>query len=395
VQRVIDLAEDVDGFFAASSVERVPVVAAIEAAVRGFTQLRRAGSPANGRTSTAPDFRQPPPELPIELTSETLAGYLQERNIVGRDENVEVEELGGGVSNVILGWRCADRHGVVKQSRPRLRVEEEWFSDVRRILNERDAIALLASRLPPGSVPRLTFSDDRALAFGMDAAPEGAVLWKPLLLEGQLDAERARQAGRLLRRIHDCTRHDPVVEARFTAQPLLDQNRLDPWYRAAARAHPDVEDVIEYAVERLLTITRVLVHGDFVPKNIFLLDGDLLLLDYEVVHYGNPGYDVATFVNHMLLKGFRSVEHRAGFHALAAAFWAAYSDGLEVGELELVQQEALLQLGALMLARVDGKSKVEYLVGAPGADDARELGRWLLRHRPSSMSAVFRQFTAV
>jgi len=90
-----------------------------------------------------------------------------------------------------------------------------------------------------------------------------------------------------------------------------------------------------------------------------------------------------------------SVEHREGFHALAADFWEAYGDGLEVGELELVEQEALLQLGALMLARVDGKSKVEYLVGAPGADDAREFGRWLLRDRPASVSAAFRRFTAV
>nr|MBA2371311.1 phosphotransferase [Chloroflexota bacterium] len=305
--------------------------------------------------------------------------------------SVEVDELGGGLSNVILRWRCADRRGVVKQSRPRLRVEEEWFSDVRRILNERDAIALLATQLPPGSVPNLTFSDDDALVFGMDTAPEGAILWKPLLLDGRLDLERARQAGHLLRCIHDCTRDDPAVEARFVARPLLDQNRLDPWYRAAAQVHPDVAEAIEYAIERLLTVTRVLVHGDFVPKNVFLLDGGLLLLDYEVVHYGNPGYDVATFVNHMLLKGFRAVEHREGFRALAVAFWEAYCDGLEAGERELVEQEALLQLGALMLARVDGKSKVEYLVGTPGADDARELGRWLLRTRPASISAVFRR----
>jgi len=228
----------------------------------------------------------------------------------------------------------------------------------------------------------------------MEAAPEGAVLWRPLLLEGRLDVERARQAGRLLRCIHDCTRDDPAAEARFVARPLLDQNRLDPWYRAAARAHPDVEAVIEYAIERLLTVTRVLVHGDFVPKNIILLDGGLLLLDYEVVHYGNPGYDVATFVNHMLLKGFRGIEHREGFQALAAAFWGAYRDGPDDGELELVEQEALLQLGALMLARVDGKSKVEYLVGTSGADEARAFGRWLLRDRPASLSAVFRSFSA-
>jgi predicted TIM-barrel enzyme/aminoglycoside phosphotransferase (APT) family kinase protein len=392
VQRVLDHVDGVHGFFAASSVERLPVIAAIESTARGFTHLRHSGPTQSDTRRSAPDFREPPPLLPIELTTETLAGYLREREIVGRDETVDVEELGGGLSNVILAWHSTDHQGVVKQSRPQLRVEDEWLSDVRRVLNERDAIELLAMRLPAGSVPNVTFSDDEALAFGMDPAPATATLWRPLLLAGHLDPERARQAGRLLWSIHDCTRDDPVVEARFVARPLLDQNRLDPWYRAAARANPDVHDAIESAGERLVAVSRVLVHGDFVPKNIFLVDGGLLLLDYEVAHYGNPGYDVATFVNHMLLKGFRSAEHREGFRALAAAFWDAYRERLEPEELELVEQEALLQLGALMLARVDGKSKVEYLVASPGADEARAFGRWLLRARPASLATVFHRY---
>lgn len=274
----------------------------------------------------------------------------------------------------------------------RLRVEEEWLADVRRILNERDAIALLAERLPAGCVPTLAFSDDEALAFGMRPAPDNAPLWRPLLLEGHLEPARARQAGRLLRLIHDATRDDPAVAERFKPHPLLDQNRLDPWYRAAARAHPDLGDAIEYAIERLLNVSRVLVHGDFVPKNMFLLDDGLLLLDFEVVHFGNPGYDVATFINHMLLKGLRGPEHRRGFVELAETFWSAYADGLAEKELELAEQEALLQLGALMLARVDGKSKVEYLVDQPGAAEARKLGRHLLRTRPNSLTAVFHAY---
>lgn len=391
VRRLLELTEGVHGFIAASSVERLPVSAAVEEAARSFTRLR--GPRPNGLPlSDPPDFRQPPPELPYELTPESLPDYLREKGIVGNTERVEVEELGGGLSNVVLGWRCADRGGVVKQSRPQLRVEEEWLADVRRVLNERDAIALLAARLPPGSVPSLTFSDEDALAFGMELAPKGALLWRPLLLDGQLDDERARQAGRLLRRIHDCTRDDAAVAARFIARPLLDQNRLEPWYRAAARKHPDIADTIEYAIERLLTVTRVLVHGDFVPKNVFLLDEGILLLDYEVVHYGNPGYDVATFINHMLLKGFREGADRGGFERLAETFWEAYSDGLAAGERELAEQEALLQLGVLMLARVDGKSKVEYLVGSAGADNARMFARWLLRTRPGSLQAVHRSY---
>jgi 5-methylthioribose kinase len=393
VRHILDAATNVHGFFAASSVERLPVRAAIRDAVEGFTGIRLRGRNAPDETP-APNFLEPPPTLPLELSTETLPSYLRRTGIVGSEEPVDVEELGGGISNVILRWRTADRVGVVKQSRPRLRVAGEWLSDVRRVLNERDAIALLSARLPACSIPTVTFSDDEMLAFGMISAPDDAVLWKPELMAGRYDFDRARQAGLLLRSLHDATRDDPVAARRFVARPLLDQNRLDPWYRAAAAVHEDLRDVFEYAIERLISVRRVLVHGDFVPKNIFLLRDGLLLLDYEVVHFGNPGYDVATFVNHMLLKGFRHPSLRRPFCRLAELFWDAYVGGLERAELELVGEESLLQLGALMLARVDGKSKVEYLVGSPGADDARAFGRWLLRSRPASLAEVFGNYMA-
>lgn len=389
VRQILELTPETHGFFAASSLERLPVFAAIESAARSFMGTRESEAV---RRRAAPDFSTPPPALPVELSSVNLADYLRAHKLVGSSADVEVEELVGGLSNVVLRWRCDGLEGVVKQARPRLRVEEEWLLDVRRVLNERDAIATLGSRLPPGRVPVVTFTDEDTLVFGMTAVPTDAALWKPELLAGRLDLERARQAGALLRQIHDCTRDDPELALRFDARPLLDQSRLDPWYRAAARAHPDLEPVIEYAIERLVTVARVLVHGDFVPKNIFLVDDGLILLDYEVAHFGNPGYDVATFVNHMLLKGFGLPAHRSGFSAMAEAMWDAYGEGLPTEEVEFAEQEALLQLGALMLARVDGKSKVEYLVDHPGMQEARAFGRWLLRARPASLGAALRAY---
>lgn len=394
VQQVLARVEGLHGFFAASSVERIPVQAAVADAARAFTSLRRAGGDGARAARAVPDFNQPPPVLPVELTPITLPAYLRARELVREGDEVQVQELGGGLSNVILGWRCGDQVGVVKQSRPRLRVAEEWLSDVRRAINEHDAIELLAGRLANGCVPTLTFRDEEALAFGMEPAPADALLWKPELLAGRIDPERARQAGTLLRSIHDATRDDPIAARRFVARPLLDQNRLDPWYRFAARSHPDLVDVFEYAIERLLVVRRVLVHGDFVPKNMFLLDNGLLLLDYEVAHYGNPGYDVATFVNHMLLKGFHLPDHGDEFAAMAQTMWTVYQDGLDTDERALVEQEALLQLGCLMLARVDGKSKVEYLAGTPEADLARGFGRSILRERPSTLDEVLVRFTS-
>jgi predicted TIM-barrel enzyme/aminoglycoside phosphotransferase (APT) family kinase protein len=391
VAQILELSQSADGFIAGSSIERFPIEAAVESATRRFALLRSRPNTVD-QSTPAPDFSEPPPKLPIELDTQTLPDYLRERDIVLAHDDIHVEELGGGVSNVVLRWRTTDRCGVVKQSRPRLRVRDEWLSDVRRVLNERDAIAYLADRLPAGTVPSLTFSDDTCLVLGMECAPEDALVWKPLLLSGQLEPERARHAGELLSQIHAVTLDDVAAANRFVARPLLDQNRLDPWYRAAAAVHADLHEVFEYAIERLLVVRRVLVHGDYVPKNMLVSERGILVLDWEVVHFGNPGYDVATFINHMLLKGFRKDASRSGFVGMADAFWRAYGAGAPAGEIGLIEQEALLQLGILMLARVDGKSKVEYLSDESEVGDARAFGRGLLRARPRSLSEVFTRY---
>jgi predicted TIM-barrel enzyme len=152
VQRVLAEADGLHGFFAASSVERFPVEEAVTNAASAFSALRPKG--AGGSAPRAgPDFTQPPPDLPVELSVDTLEAYLRDRGLVEPGEAVEIDELGGGLSNVVLRWRVDSRSGVVKQSRPRLRVPDVWLSDVRRALNERDAIALLGARLPPARSP--------------------------------------------------------------------------------------------------------------------------------------------------------------------------------------------------------------------------------------------------
>jgi len=384
------------GYIAASLVERTPVRDAVRAATLSLQVASAKGDDAsrlNG--STRPDFSEPPPIIALELNTTTLGEYLHSRSLVARDEEITVDELAGGVSNMVLRWTAGEKTGVVKQSRARLRVEEEWLSDVRRILNERDAIFLLGDRLRGASTPTVTFTDEENLVFGMTAIPSEAPLWKTELFAGKIEQRYAEAAGRLLCEIHETTRNDPIVAERFAARPLLDQNRLDPWYRAAALHHPDLKAVFEYAIERLVTVTEVLVHGDFVPKNMFLVGDGLILLDYEVAHYGNAGYDTATFINHMLLKGYLFADRRHDFCQLAQVMWRCYGEGISNSRRAFVEQETLLQLGALMLARVDGKSKVEYLVGHPASEEARNFGRWLLWSRPASLSDVFAEYEKV
>ena len=93
---------------------------------------------------------------------------------------------------------------------------------------------------------------------------------------------------------------------------------------------------------------EVVTHGDFTPKNFLVAGNNLILLDYEVVHIGWPEFDFASIANHLTLKMVHLPAHRPALQATLQQFLGGH-------ELHLPL------LGALMLARVDGKSPAEYL----------------------------------
>jgi aminoglycoside phosphotransferase (APT) family kinase protein len=216
--------------------------------------------------------------------------------------------LSGGVSNTVLLAEAGGQRLVIKQSLPRLRVEAEWFCDRNRILRECDALKLLAPVLPPGAVPRVVLEDPDNCAFAMTAAPEAAETWKAHLLRGEIDTGIARQLGEFLGALIASTAE---VDSRFSDMSVFDTLRLDAYYRYTAARYPDLSDRLYRLITDCETQRISLVHGDFSPKNILVDSGAAIVIDWECVHYGNPAFDAAFLLNHLLLKSFH-MPGRAG-----------------------------------------------------------------------------------
>ena len=382
VEGVLSATRGVAGYIAASSVERAPVEQAVEAATRSFAGLR-----------TNPDhFADAPLEPPLPLDPASLPDYLRGKQLVSDTAPVKVTELGGGISNALLLYQSDAERGVVKQARPRIRVQEEWLCDVRRNLVEQDAMQLLAGILPPGTVPALKLTDEGNFTVVMEAADPNARLWKSDLLGGVIDVDVAHRAGKLLGTIHGRTAGDVGLRRRFTTE-LLSQLRVDPYYITTAKRHPGQAPHFERAVRQLLSSRRALVHGDYVPKNILVTpQGSLTLVDYEIVHYGEPAYDVATLINHLLLKAHAASEHALTLGEAVKAFLQAYEG--EAGTVAPPDGDVLLQLGCLMLARVDGKSPVEYLSREETKQQVRATARGILDGHHATVSELIDQLTA-
>jgi 5-methylthioribose kinase len=305
----------------------------------------------------------------FRLDAENAAAYLRRRGVVSADE-VRVESLGGGVSNTVLRVGTDGDCVVAKQPLPNLAVEADWPADVDRVHNEADAARAYASLLdeePAVAVPDVVFEDDSTHVVAFECAPETAGMWKSDLLRGRVDADVARRLGSVLAAVHGNAPGANVRE-RFTNEEPFVQLRVAPYHRTVAEAHPDVADDVEADVDRMSRSKETLVHGDFSPKNVLCDatgEGDptLWVLDFEVAHWGDPAFDAAFMLNHLFIKSVYNDELQSAYLDAASAFWDAYRAGFDSDESDVVTELAIL-----MLARVDGRSPVEY-VTRPGTKE--------------------------
>ncbi len=300
----------------------------------------------------------------LALSDQNLRRYLIFRGLAAEAEEIRVREMGGGVSNAVFiaEWpRQPDRRWVVKQSLAKLRVKDDWRSERGRIFREADAILSLGEILGWQTVPEIIDIDRSNYLYIMKAAPAGSESWKYQLLAGKVDLNVARQAGELLARVMQAGGRRPELRERFLDQTVFNQLRIDPYYRTTAARHPELNSTYEQLIDASRNIRAAVVHGDYSPKNMLVKNGAICLIDFEVVHWGDPAFDAGFLLNHLLLKAFHRREYRESYCAAAREFWRALVESAGREHDRDFERMTVWHLGGLMVARIDGKSPVEYI----------------------------------
>ena len=298
------------------------------------------------------------------LTTENVESYLAGRGLAPLEEEVSVCELGGGVSNIVLmvEWPGNPaRRWVVKQSLGKLRVKDDWRSERSRIFREAEAIQALRPILGSAALPELIHVDRDNFLFVMTAAPPGSLPWKDLLLGRRADAAIAREAALLLAKVINESRGDANLSGQFWDRTVFEQLRIDPYYRTTAARHPELRREFDDLIGTSLEIRNSLVHGDYSPKNMLVRSENVFLIDFEVVHWGDPAFDAAFLMNHLFLKAFHLPSAALEFIALVHDYWKTLVTALAPAAVSGFEAMTLRHLGGLMLARIDGKSPVEYI----------------------------------
>jgi aminoglycoside phosphotransferase (APT) family kinase protein len=316
-----------------------------------------------------------------------FARALRELGLAGSEE-LHGAPLIGGVSSDI--WRIDTRQGpvCVKRALPKLRVAADWFAPIERNQYEARWMQVAWDALP-GSAPRVLGQHAELGVLVMRyLRPEQHRLWKEELRHGRADIATTRAVGQALARIHGYSAAHAELASRFDADQIFFDIRLEPYLVATASKHTDLAPALHGLVEQTRGHKFALVHGDVSPKNILIGPDGPVFVDAECASWGDPAFDLAFCLNHLLLKCLWTASATDAFLACFDALAEAYLERVDWEPREDVEQRAAALLPGLFLARVDGKSPVEYLTADTQRNAVRRTARALLTRPVSRLADV-------
>ncbi len=325
----------------------------------------------------------------LEKVPAALEQSLVGMGLITPGTSVSLQPLTGGVSSNIFRIDLPGGPVCLKQALPQLKVQKEWKAPVSRVLAEMDWLEA-AHRVIPEHVPRIVGTDPGRGAFVMEFVAS-ADTWKNRLLAGQVDARFGEQVAACIAAVHQATARREEVQRRFAHDGTFYLIRLEPYLVETARVHPDLARTLIGLVAVTQTTPLALVHGDVSPKNILLGAKGPVLLDAECAWYGDPAFDLAFLLNHVLLKSAHVPAHAQAFAALFEAMSRAYLARVDWEEPGALNRRCARLLPGLLLARIDGKSPVEYL-DEPTRQSVRHAARALLQSLPESLSELHQRW---
>lgn len=277
------------------------------------------------------------------------------------DDVTNITGLTGGVASDIAMLDVKGKRYCVKCALARLKVAAVWEAPVRRNKAEYRWLEV-AGEIDPAIVPKLYGRSETHNGFVMEfLKPDTTYLWKAALLAGEAPGGEAALVAKALVKIHQTSARRGFNRDGFDNQVDFKALRLEPYLYFTAAAHPEIADELNGLADRCNRSDIALVHGDISPKNIMFRSSGPVLLDAECATMGDPAFDVAFCLNHLVLKSIHLPHMASAYLAEAEAFWQNYAQGIDWEPVSECEARVASLLPALMLARVDGKSPVEYL----------------------------------
>ena len=323
-----------------------------------------------------------------QIAAEIVTDFLRSAGLVEDLAQARLTPLTGGVASDIWKVESGGRVFVVKKALAQLRVAQTWLAPVSRNASEVDWLRE-AGRIVPEAVPAILADDAKAGIFAMSYLdPADHPVWKQELRAGRADPGFAEKLGQVVAAIHARTRGSAEIARRFANDDTFHSIRIEPYLEATARVHADLAVPLMTLAKETLGAKVALVHGDVSPKNILVGPKGPVILDAECAWYGEPAFDLAFCLNHLLLKCLWTPAASTGFLACFDALAENYLAGVDWEPREVIEARVARLLPALFLARVDGKSPAEYVTAEADKDRIRRVARPLIASPVPRLSTI-------
>lgn len=274
--------------------------------------------------------------LTVETLPERLKAVSALAAQVGQDATAwQVQEVGDGNLNLVFIVTGPKGRAIVKQALPYVRlVGDSWPLPLYRAFFEYHALNRQADR-DPESVPTVYhFDESQALIVMQFLAPH--VILRRKLIAGEHVAGLAEFLGRFCARTafrgselsmrSADKKADVALFAGNVEIPAITESLVftDPYYDAERNSHTaGLEPVIaklradvglkvkvQQALQRLVSNTETMVHGDLHSGSIMSTDSDSRVIDPEFVQYGPMGFDIGMLCANFLMAYFSQPAHR-------------------------------------------------------------------------------------
>jgi aminoglycoside phosphotransferase (APT) family kinase protein len=300
-------------------------------------------------------------ETPAVADLRPVKEFVRRSGLVDPLSHLQFQRLTGGVSSDI--WLVSRQSGsfCVKRALPQLRVAADWHAPVQRNTFEAAWFRTVGAFMPE-SVPKILYEEQDRAMFAMEyLSPDKYDNWKQLLARGVVHPETAADVGTRLARIHSVTAQSESLRQLFATGAIFHAIRIEPYLLATAGAHPEIAEKLNALAERTERTKLALVHGDVSPKNILIGPEAPVFIDAECAWYGDPAFDLCFCLNHLLLKCIMVPPSTVEFLNTFRLMSRAYLSEVAWEDPQKFEERVASLLPGLLLARVDGKSPVEYV----------------------------------
>ena len=309
---------------------------------------------------------------------------------INKEKIIKYKKLEGGVSSEVYHVKTNKSEYCIKRSLKKLLVKKEWIADTNRIKFEYYWLNHCRNILNKNIPKTYEFNNKKKYIVMEYLNNSKYKTLKELYFKKIINLNTIRLISKHLYKIHSKSNNYKIKILFKGNRNNFNDLRLDPYFNEVGRVYPKYKEYVKDLNKNYLINSSTLIHGDFSPKNILIGKNKIVYLDAECCNFGDPIFDLVFFSNHLLLKSIFIKDKSKEFIKSYIIFYKEYLKNLNAKKSKQYVDRIIKMTPIMMLARIDGKSPVEYIKSKKIKNTIRNKSFLLLEREINNLNDIIR-----